>query len=135
MTSQERAALVTSVRPTTMSSQLAAITAASDSRDDDSPPASNDCTKGKLDQIKQEDVSMEIKQEMEEEAANGHMDMGGKGIKAEIKREESDMADMSEEIQIKTERSNTPDSSIDVKPVPSLEMIQPTLDKKRKCGE
>ncbi|KAK9738583.1 TAZ zinc finger [Popillia japonica] len=132
MTSQERAALSSSARPTSsVSSQFAAIAAASAStRDDDSPPASEGGMKGKLDQIKQEDTSMDIKQENDD--TNGHMDMGGKGIKTEIKREIK-MEDSQIKEEIKTEPPS-PSDSADIKPPQSMEMIQPSMDQtQRKC--
>lgn len=133
MTSQERAALSSSARPTSsVSSQFAAIAAASAStRDDDSPPASEGGMKGKLDQIKQEDTSMDIKQENDD--TNGHMDMGGKGIKTEIKREIK-MEDSQIKEEIKTEPPS-PSDSADIKPPQSMEMIQPSMDQtQRKCS-
>lgn len=133
MTSQERAALVSSARPSSMSSQFAAIAAASAStRDDDSPPASEGGLKGKLDQMKQDDTSMEIKQEHDE--TNGHMDMGGKGIKTEIKREIK-MEDCQIKEEIKTEPPS-PSDNADIKAPASMEMIQPTMDQaQRKCSK
>lgn len=133
MSSSERAALSSSsARPSTMSSQFAAVLAASE-REDDSPPASNGAIKGKLDNIKLEDGSMDIKQE--DTDSRGHFE-GGKCIKAEIKMEPMDeCADIKEEIK---EEPKTPDSSNDVKPMSqnvTIDVLQPTMDKKHKCSK
>lgn len=86
--------------------------------------------KGKLDQIKQEDASMDMKPEVDE--TNGHMEIGGKGIKTEIKREMK-MEGMKEEI--KTEPPSPSDGG-DIKPPPSMEIMQPTIDQSlRKCSK
>ncbi|XP_065159068.1 CREB-binding protein isoform X2 [Atheta coriaria] len=86
MSSSERQAQSQPSR-SSMSSIMSAITAAAE-REDDSPPASNGgAGGGKLDQIKQEDNSMDnIKQEDMSDTSNGHIE-GGKGFKTEIKRQ------------------------------------------------
>lgn len=123
MTSQERAALNAPVRSSSMSSQFAAITAASSADNEDSPPRSVGGMKGKLDQIKQE--AMEIKQE--EEETNGHMEMGGKGgMKSEIKMED-----------IKQEKMDSPNASENsVKASQSVDdNMQGAAVGKPNCGE
>lgn len=141
MTSQERAALNTP-RSTSMSSQMAAITAALDRDNSPSPPMNNN--KGKLDSIKEE-IKMEIKQEPEE-PQNHRMD--GKSVNNEINiktepktepmEEGSNEATVKEEPGIK-EESMTPVSSqdttaSDIKPLVP-EPIQPsgTSADKKKC--
>lgn len=144
MTSQERAALNTP-RNTSMSSQMAAITAALDRDNSPSPPMNNN--KGKLDSIKEESMKMEIKQEPED-PQNHRMD-GGKSVNNEINiktepktepmEEGSNEAIVKEEpIGIK-EESMTPISgqdatTSDIKPMVP-EPIQPsgTSTDKKKC--
>lgn len=139
MTSSERAALNAPRSTSSMSSQMAAITAAQD-RDDTSLSSPASSVKGKLDQIKQEDNSMDVKQEESESFGGGRMSEGGKGVKSEIKNEiksePMDESDIKEEQSIK-EELRTPDSSADLKPTPApLEMMQAGGDKKpRRCSE
>lgn len=138
MTSSERAAL-NAPRSSSMSSQMAAITAAQD-RDETSLSSPTGSVKGKLDQIKQEDMSMDVKQE---DSDGGHMMSegggGGKGIKSEmkseIKTEPMDDNDIKDE-QMK-EEPRTPDSSADIKPAPgALDIVQSGVDKKpRRCSK
>lgn len=141
MSSSERAALNSAPRSMSASSQMAAITA-SQEKDETSMSSPVGSVKGKLDQIKQEDVGgmdikMEIKQEEGEPASRMHMvSEGGKGIKKEmvdIKTEFKEEVEMKEEPQIK-EEPRTPDSSADIKPTQpaTMEMIQPSMDKKQK---
>lgn len=139
MTSNERAALNVP-RSSSVSSQMAAITAAQD-REDISMSSPAGSTKGKLDQIKQEDTSMDVKQEDSESCGGSHMiSEGGKGIKSEmkseIKSEPMDENDIKEEQPVKDE-ATTPDNSVDIKPTPtSLEMIPAGGDKKpRRCSK
>lgn len=82
MTSAERA-LLNAPRQSSLSSQMAAITAAAD-RDDSPSPPSGSGSKGKLDQMKME---TEIKQEdvdneMQHDTSDGGY--GGKNIKSEM---------------------------------------------------
>jgi len=138
MTSQERAALNTP-RSTSMSSQMAAITAALD-RDNspNSPPMNNN--KGKL-EIKEE-IKMEIKQEPED-PQNHRMD--GKSVnneiiiktepKSEPMDEGSSEAIVKEEPGIKEESmTSSQDTTTDIKPLVP-EPIQPsgTSTDKKKC--
>lgn len=140
MSSSERAAL-NAPRSSSMSSQMAAITAAHD-RDDDSPPGGGGAAvKGKLDMKHEE---MDIKREDGE--TNNHMDSGksvGNDIKSEIKTEPMDESDIKEEVHCK-EEPNTPMSAsgvndstaADIKPTTAIEPIQSTsVDKKRKCSK
>lgn len=142
MSSTERAAL-NAPRSSSMSSQMAAITAAQD-RDEDSPPASSGGpVKGKLD-MKHEEV--EIKRE-EGETTN-HLE-GGKGvgndIKTEIKAEPIEETEIKEEPRIKEEPSSPmstaeiPSESSDVKDIKPTAIIEPiqstSVDKKRKCSK
>jgi len=155
MSSAERASLVRS-NSSSMSSQMAAITAVR-LQDEDSPPCS---TKGKLDNIKSEpedSIKMEMKGQRSDCSVemNHRSESGGKGmnasdqIKTEIKTEPMDegnttsenSATVKDDTVIK-EEPMTPMStssigegvSTDVKP-PVPEPIQSTAggDKKRKC--
>lgn len=142
MSSAERAAQ-NAPRQSSMSSQMAAITAAHD-RDDDSPSPPPGGIKGKLDQIKEE-PGMEIKhikQEIDED--QGHND-GGKSIKNEIKMEikteiktqpmEECETKIKEEMHIKEEPADG--SSNDIKPVINENAVGSipcgTDTKQRKC--
>ncbi|RZC35774.1 KAT11, KIX, DUF902, zf-TAZ and/or Bromodomain domain containing protein [Asbolus verrucosus] len=144
MSSAERAAQ-NAPRQSSMSSQMAAITAAHD-RDDDSPSPPPNSIKGKLDQIKDEnslDIK-HIKQEVDDEQGQNE---GGKNIKNEIKMEikseiKSEPMDdceskLKEELHLK-EEPGIPDSSMDVKPSISDGTLVPmgcSMDKKqRKCN-
>ena len=144
MTSQERAAL-NAPRTSSMSSQMAAITAALGRDNSPSPPMNNN--KGKLDSIKEENIKMEIK--TEDGSENHRMD-GGKSvnndvsIKTEIKTEPMEEGSgesiVKEEPPTIKEEPVTPISSQDtttpdIKPLVP-EPIQPTgtsTDKKRLC--
>jgi E1A/CREB-binding protein len=143
MSSAERAAQ-NAPRQSSMSSQMAAITAAHD-RDDDSPSPPPNSIKGKLDQMKEEN-SMDIKhikQEVDDEQCQSE---GGKNIKSEIKMDiKSEIkteplddceSKIKEELHIKEEQG-VPDSSMDVKPSISDGSMVPmgcAMDKKqRKC--
>lgn len=134
MSTNERTTINTS-RSSSISSQMAAITAAQD-REDSSMSSPAGSVKGKLDQMKQEDMSMD-KQD-ESESCGGHMSEGGKGvkkeIKTEIKSEPMDESDIKEEHSIK-EEPRTPESSADIKPtLAPLEMMPGGVDKKpRRC--
>lgn len=158
MSSAERAAL-NAPRQSSMSSQMAAITAAHD-RDDDSPsPPPSGRIKGKLDQIKDEN-SMDIKHIKQEIDDNDNQnDSGGggcgKNIKNELKLEnikneiKSEPMDDGSGVTLKSEHHHyhglikdeqgnnvTSDSSLDIKPIidASGNIVQPTgMDKKRKC--
>lgn len=155
MSSAERASLVRS-NSSSMSSQMAAITAVR-IQDEDSPPCS---TKGKLDNIKSEpedSVKMDMKGQRSDCSVemNHRSESGGKGmnvsdqIKTEIKTEPMDegnttsenSATVKDETVIKEEPMTPMSSSsigdgvsTDVKP-PIPEPIQSTAggDKKRKC--
>lgn len=145
MSSSERAAL-NAPRQSSMSSQMAAI-AASRSRDEDSPPPSG-AIKGKLDNIKHEDCSKDIKQEDGDSSSN-HME-GGKGIKSEIKSEikqepmdegEKEEMRIKEEIRIKEEMRSPSgddvkqnleklgDRKMIIKPDELRQALLPTLEK------
>lgn len=145
MSSAERAAQ-NAPRQSSMSSQMAAITAAHD-RDDDSPSPPPNSIKGKLDQMKEEN-SMDIKhikQEVDDEQCQSE---GGKNIKSEIKMDiKSEIkteplddceSKIKEELHIKEEQG-VPDSSMDVKPSISDGSMVPmgcAMDKKqRKCSK
>ena len=144
MTSQERAAL-NAPRTSSMSSQMAAITAALDRDNSPSPPMNNN--KGKLDSIKEENMKMEIKSE---DGSENHRMDGGKNvnnevsIKTEIKTEP--MEEGSGEGIVKEESSGIKEEPVtpmsgqdsttpDIKPLVP-EPIQPSgtsADKKRLC--
>jgi len=142
MTSQERAAL-NAPRSTSMSSQMAAITAALDRDNSPSPPMKN--SKGKLDSIKDENIKMDIKSDPED--TQNHRIDGGKGnditIKTELKTEQ--MEECSNEATIKEEpisikeESMTPVSgqdtiASDIKPiVPEPIQSSGTSTDKKKC--
>lgn len=139
MSSSERAAQNAPRTSSTLSSQMAAITAAHD-RDEDSPPASSGGPiKGKLD-IKHEDI--EIKREDGE--TSNHLE-SGKGvsneIKTEIKGEPMEESEIKEEPKIKDEplspsTSEMPNEPSETKPITTIEPIQSTsMDKKRKCSK
>lgn len=132
MTSQERASL-NAPRPTSLSSQMAAITAAHE-RDDSNLNSPIGSVKGKLDQIKQEDGTlMDIKQEDGMKATNG-MHEGGKNIKSEIKQEmksEGMMEEMDIKEEIKDEpgtSENGPESASSVAP---LEVVSASTQQRR----
>lgn len=101
MSSAERAAL-NAPRQSNVSSQMAALMAASECNED-SPPAS-DGNKGKLEQVKME--PMDVKQEMEDSSSQAECS-GGKNInndiKMEIKEEKAEPADDSE-VSVKEEK-------------------------------
>ncbi|XP_044255376.1 CREB-binding protein-like isoform X6 [Tribolium madens] len=141
MSSAERAAQ-NAPRQSSMSSQMAAITAAHD-RDEESPSPPSNSMKGKLEQIKEEnsvDVK-HIKQEVEDESGHGE---GGKNIKnemqmdikTEIKTEPMENCEgkIKEEMHIKEEVT---DGSLDVRPSTSDGALVPmgcNVDKKpKKC--
>lgn len=131
MTSQERASL-NAPRPTSLSSQMAAITAAHE-RDDGNLNSPIGSVKGKLDQIKQEDgTMMDIKQEDGMKATNG-MHEGGKNIKSEIKQEmkSEGMEEMDIKEEIKDEpgtSENGPESASSVAP---LEVVSSNTQQRR----
>lgn len=139
MSSAERAAL-NAPRQSSMSSQMAAITAAQD-RDEESPSPPGGGIKGKLDQPKLE--PMDIKQE--DTSGDMHME-GGKNIKNELcvsdikKEDPSD--DRAMETSIKEEPGvhkdipKTTEPSSDIKPIIMPEAGSSGADKKlRKCSE
>lgn len=121
MSSSERAAL-NAPRQSSLSSQMAAITAAAE-RDEDSPSPQGGGSKGKLDQMKMEtDIKQEDSEMNENHMENNH---GGKSIKNEIKMEikqEIKSEPLDENITIKEEpglikeEPNTSENSSDVKP-------------------
>uniref|UniRef100_A0A1B6BX87 histone acetyltransferase n=1 Tax=Clastoptera arizonana TaxID=38151 RepID=A0A1B6BX87_9HEMI len=139
-----RSTATTTASSNSYSSQMAAITAAL-TRDDDSPPCSNQ-NKGKLD-------NMDIKSERDDgnngeddDGEGRHREGGGKGmsfdcggkIKQEIKTEPMDQdSRLKDDISIKDEPrspNSTNDSSTDIKPViPEPIAQQAGVDKKRKC--
>lgn len=137
MSSSERAALnANSSRPSTMSSQFAAVLAASE-REDDSPPASNGAIKGKLDNMKIEDGSMDMKQE-DGETINQFE--GSKNMKTEMQSEiKQETMDDGMEIkqEIIKEEPKTPDSSSDIKPITQPSNIEglPPPPTKVKCSK
>lgn len=139
MSSAERAAQ-NAPRQSSMSSQMAAITAAQD-RDEDSPSPPPHGIKGKLDQMKDES-SMDmkhIKQEMDDERSQND-GTSGKNIKSEMKMEiktEIKSEPMDEcESKIKDEVRIKEEVSDDVKPSMSDGTIVPMIDKKlRKCSK
>ncbi|XP_057659426.1 CREB-binding protein isoform X6 [Diorhabda carinulata] len=116
MSSSERAAL-NAPRQSSLSSQMAAITAAA-GRDEDSPSPPAGGSKGKLDQMKME---TDIKQEEPEVHENFMENHSGKTMKQEIKQEiksESIDGSMSikEEPGLIKEESNMSENSTDIKP-------------------
>lgn len=123
MSTAERASL-NAPRQSSLSSQMAALMAASENNED-SPPASEG-NKGKLDQIKTE--PMEIKSEMEDNSQNdsqGEQSGGGKHMNNDMKSEiktEIKMEPMEGEVTVKEENSGLDDhgtdGSADVKPTP-----------------
>lgn len=128
MTSAERA-LLNAPRQSSLSSQMAAITAAAD-RDESPSPPSGTGSKGKLEQMKME---TEIKQEPECENEMQHDSSGGGGyggkniknemnnidIKQEIKSElmEENGVSIKEEPGLIKEESGLQETSADIKPV------------------
>lgn len=145
MTSSERAAQNTPSRPSTMSSQFAAIRAATE-RDDDSPSPAEGGIKGKLDNIKTEEGdAMDIKQEDSESRSESGGKCINNDIKHEIKSEPMDENDIKDEIKREVkEEPSTPDSSVDIKPsvglsAPGSMDIMPsagsTTDKKWTCSK
>lgn len=128
MTSAERA-LLNAPRQSSLSSQMAAITAAAD-RDESPSPPSGTGSKGKLEQMKME---TEIKQEPEGENEMQHDSSGGGGyggkniknemnnidIKQEIKSElmEENGVSIKEEPGLIKEESGLQETSTDIKPV------------------
>lgn len=134
MTSSERASLNAS-RPTSLSSQMAAITAAQE-REDGALSSPIGSVKGKLDQIKQEDGTlMDIKQEDGVKTTNG-MHEGGKNIKSEIKQEIKaegmEEMDIKEEVSIKEEPGTSENGPETATPVASLDVV-PTNTQQRRC--
>lgn len=117
MSTSERAAQNTNSRPSTMSSQFAAIHAAAE-RDDDSPsPSHEPAIKGKLDNMKSED---DMKQDIKQEDNDMKMETGGKNINNDMKQEAMDEGDIKEEKREIKEEPRTPDSSVDMKPASAL---------------
>ncbi|KAL3266918.1 hypothetical protein HHI36_011068 [Cryptolaemus montrouzieri] len=149
MSSAERAA-ANAPRQSSASSQLAAIMAAHD-RDEESPsPPSG--RGGKLDQIKSEDTSMEIKQEDGDADTSQDGACGGKNIKneysssdfktdfkTEIKTEPGEHVEGENrsDVKMETVKEEPVDSSNDVKPTVNDGAIMPhssSIDgKQRKC--
>lgn len=135
MTSSERASL-NAPRPSSLTSQMAAIAAAQERDDPLGSPMGS--VKGKLDQIKQEDGAlMDIKQEDGMKTTNG-MHEGGKNIKTEIKQEikaePMEDIDIKEEVAVKEEpgtSENGPDGS---GAVPTMEVV-PANTQQRRCSK
>lgn len=113
MTSAERA-LLNAPRQSSLSSQMAAITAAAD-RDDSPSPPSGSGSKGKLEQMKME---TEIKQEESENDTSGGGSYGGKSIKNE-------MNSMDIKQEIKTEPME--ENGVSIKQEPGLIKEEPGL--------
>ncbi|CAG9863013.1 unnamed protein product [Phyllotreta striolata] len=122
MNSAERAAL-NAPRQSSLSSQMAAITAASE-RDEDSPSSPAGGCKGKLDQMKMEtDIKQEDSEMNENHMENNH---GGKNIKSEMKMEikqeikseplDDNMSIKEEDGLMKDGEPNGSDNSNDIKP-------------------
>lgn len=136
MTSSERASLNVP-RPPSLSSQMAAITAAQE-RDDGPLGSPMGSVKGKLDQIKQEDGTMlDLKQEDGMKSSNG-LHEGGKNIKSEIKQEiktePMDEMDIKEEHNVKEEPSTSENGPESATSVTSLEVV-PTNTQQRRCSK
>ncbi|KAJ8934660.1 hypothetical protein NQ318_017026 [Aromia moschata] len=121
MSSAERAVL-NAPRPSSLSSQMAAITAAADRIEDSpSPPAGG--SKGKLEQVKMETDVKQEESDMNDSQNDSH---GGKGIKSEMKSEvkqeiksepmEEGVIPIKEEPGLIKEEPHVPDSSADIKP-------------------
>lgn len=134
MSAAERAAQKAGNVSRSMSSQMAAITAAHDKDEDASPPHSGG-VKGKLDVMgMQED--MDIKREPEDSSSS---EVGGKGgiPKMEMKQEAFEEMPIKEEVKEEPPVS-TSESSADVKPS-NMEIISASTpggpDKKRKCSK
>lgn len=138
MTCAERA-LLNAPRQSSLTSQMAAITAAADRDESPSPPSSS-AGKGKLEQMKTE---TEIKQEDGEndmQHASSGNSYGGKNIKSEmnsmdikseIKAEPMD-DNIKEEPSLIKEESVTSDSSVDIKPVVDGNNVSSTGERKQK---
>lgn len=114
MTSAERA-LLNAPRQSSLSSQMAAITAAADRDDSPSPPSGGGGSKGKLDQMKME---TEIKQEDGENDTGGGGSYGGKNIKNE-------MNSLNIKQEIKTEPME--ENGVTIKEEPGLIKEEPGL--------
>lgn len=137
MSSSERAALnASSARPSTMSSQFAAVLAASEREDDSPPPSNGVVVKGKLDNMsmKLED-GCDVKQEDGESRTQYE---SGKGIKAEmadVKAEPMDEGMDCKQEPVVKEEPKTPDGGADIKPLAQpagMEGMPPT---KMRCSK